>query len=930
MSDKTLHPAPLSRTLFPFPKSANAGDGQTQAAEANAGEYFQALSEAEDGFFPIGYNGQWHGGIHFGAETGRHLAQDEGIRCIADGQVIAYRIDEEYPTVKYESCAPATYSRGFVLVRHRLQLPPARQTTTDTNGDRPAEEGEQPSLVFYSLYMHLRNSRAYADDPDLKRPAFWDGSIYLVGERGLDNDPFTSGPARAGMNIRDANHQVVGFAPRGVKLKLGEPNPARRSYCRITEVVAGSTYPDDVLGMYVYKGTSTSREGLDPASEPHAKGSVYILPEPVEIKAGDIVGHLGEYQRYLDMDALAQCSTGRPLAQVDVFTHEDLPGFIEQSRLRDAELEARQKTLLHIKPGARLVQPFEPDIELATGEVVVQIEGDGDSAWARGRKGTVAIVDQRPAGFTAATRTYADGRIFIAAVNAEGHEITLDQFNSLSDRSTYPRRKLLTPSGGDVWISRGAANAQSLVTAPARAWSRFPLQVAAAQGEPVGYSRVTSIAATEESVQEADGTRWFQVDAATSSGELIRGWAREEGHANVEICSPWAWPGFELFDVAELEPRELFARELTTSGRAQPQEREEFDNAARNIEQSPLFDALGRAIDSDGNQEITPLELRNALKTEWLADAISRLVIRYPSEWSDPSDRWSRIDDLIENETLRRDWEHEKGRIRELVIWPEVAGQHGFPRDSTVHHIHPIGFAANFLIKGRAAITVGMLQHIFSAAPASRLELIVNEINQNIEEYRLDTPLRLSHFFAQVREEVGAAARLTESLNYSPTALVATFRYFSNNPEEARAFGRVGGQVADQEAIANRAYSGSRLGNGDVASGDGWRYRGRGLKMTTGRANYLDFQYNYHLVWPGTVPNFLEDPDLLGTPKYAVQSAVFFWIRHNLNQVADGGPTDANVDSITRVINRHTDSYAARRGHFARIWAAGVFSSVAE
>src|SRR5699024_292673 len=151
---------------------------------------------------------------------------------------------------------------------------------------------------------------------------------------------------------------------------------------------------------------------------------------------------------------------------------------------------------------------------------------------------------------------------------------------------------------------------------------------------------------------------------------------------------------------------------------------------------------------------------------------------------------------------------HEEGRIRELVVWPEGAGQRWFPRDSTVHHILPIGFATNFLIKGMAGMSVGMLQHILSASPASRLYLLVNEINQNIEESRLDTPLRLSHFFAQVREEVGAAARLTESLNYSTTALVATFRYFSNNPEEAQAFGRVGGQVADQEAIANRAYSG--------------------------------------------------------------------------------------------------------------------------
>src|SRR5690606_3423495 len=171
MSDTAQAPAPLSRTVFPFPKPANGTD--QASTEASAREYFQALSQAEDGFFPIGYNGQWHGGIHFGAETGASLDQDDGIRCIADGQVIAYRIDGDYPTVDYESCAAATYSRGFVLVRHRLQLLPAPQAVCEATGAANRTQEGEPSLLFFSLYMHLRNWNSYTADPDLKRPAFW-------------------------------------------------------------------------------------------------------------------------------------------------------------------------------------------------------------------------------------------------------------------------------------------------------------------------------------------------------------------------------------------------------------------------------------------------------------------------------------------------------------------------------------------------------------------------------------------------------------------------------------------------------------------------------------------------------------------------------------------------------------------------------------
>src|SRR5690606_21090890 len=622
-----------------------------QAGEANAQEYFQALSQAEDGFFPIGYNGQWHGGIHFGSQTGASLDQDGGIRCIADGQVIAYRSDRGYPKVDYESCAAATYSRGFVLVRHRLQLPPAPQVAGE-EAEATSNTSGEPSLVFYSLYMHLRNSEAYAADPCLRRPGFWDGSIHLVGERALDNssNPFIPEAGVTGMNIRNEAHAIAGFAPRGVKLRLGEPHQTRGSYFRITEVVEGTTYPAEVVGMYVYKGTDTSREGLDAIASPHATDSVYIPPEPIDIKAGDIVGHLGEYQRYLDMDALAQCASGRPLAQVDVFTHEDLPAFVAQGRARDAQLEARQKTLLHIKPGAQLVQPSPPDIELRDGQAIYQIGSDTDDQWVKGRRGTIAIVDERPAGFTTATRTYGDGRIFLAAVDAAGSEITLEQFNALRDRSTHPRRKLFTPEGEELWVASGQANGQSLITGPARAWSQFPLRPANADGEPVGYSRVLPVSDAGHIVREADGPRWFQVDAGTRSGTVLRGWVRESGHSNVELCSPWAWPGFELFEAAEIDPRDLFARQLHVEGRAQPQEQQEFEAPVRKVADSALFRALVRAVDADGDQEITALELRKAMGNLSLAQAISRLVVRYPSEWSGSADRWTRIDDLIDDE----------------------------------------------------------------------------------------------------------------------------------------------------------------------------------------------------------------------------------------------------------------------------------------
>ncbi|RBK98672.1 calcium-binding protein, partial [Xanthomonas oryzae pv. oryzae] len=121
--------AKISKLVHPFQKSAKAGKAGAKPTDIDDPQvYFDALSNAQDGFYPIGANGQWHGGIHFDTQTGNTLAQEDGIRCIGDGEVVAYQIDAKYPSIEY-SAGKATYSRGFVLVRHRLELPPAPKQT---------------------------------------------------------------------------------------------------------------------------------------------------------------------------------------------------------------------------------------------------------------------------------------------------------------------------------------------------------------------------------------------------------------------------------------------------------------------------------------------------------------------------------------------------------------------------------------------------------------------------------------------------------------------------------------------------------------------------------------------------------------------------------------------------------------------------------
>ena len=158
-----------------------------------------------------------------------------------------------------------------------------------------------------------------------------------------------------------------------------------------------------------------------------------------------------------------------------------------------------------------------------------------------------------------------------------------------------------------------------------------------------------------------------------------------------------------------------------------------------------------------------------------------------------------------------------------------------------------------------------------------------------------DSRLRLAHFFAQVLHESGCMRFDMENLNYSSDALQRVFGKYFTTKEEANGYAR------NPEKIANRVYAG-RMGNGDETSGDGWKYRGRGLIQLTGRSNYKAFAD-----WIGDA-RVMDEPDLVST-EYAVHSAVFFWDRNDLNRLADKD----DVVAVTTRINGGVNGLAHRR-----------------
>lgn len=181
------------------------------------------------------------------------------------------------------------------------------------------------------------------------------------------------------------------------------------------------------------------------------------------------------------------------------------------------------------------------------------------------------------------------------------------------------------------------------------------------------------------------------------------------------------------------------------------------------------------------------------------------------------------------------------------------------------------------------------------------LDYWFNALNQLLPDYNIDTPQRVSAFVAQCAHESANFRVLKENLNYRAASLRKLFpKYF---PDDSIA-NRYASLPNKQEAIANRIYA-NRMGNGDEASGDGYRYCGRGLIQLTGKENYTWFAASLDI-------SVEEAAEYLQTFEGAAQSACWFWETNNLNQWADKG----DILTLTKRINGGTIGLDDRIKHY--------------
>ncbi|QYD71235.1 lytic transglycosylase domain-containing protein [Paraburkholderia edwinii] len=900
--------APALKWCYPFPCKRGGEETDPQT-------FYQALGVMNDGYFPLAVNGFPHGGVHFGAESASSVDQSGGVRLIADGEIVAYKLDRAYPHLQYAKGSYwALYSTGFVLTRHRMTLPPAPGATTP----QPTDE----TLTFFSLALHMADWSTYAADTKLARPGWWPGVetyratgkeryeqsgaagafVYTAPQAGATKGHFTAGTKTA-------------FLPEGSEVTIGE---RRGEWGRVKAVTSGNAIAlriNDARAQHSSSGQKKQHaaggdhgwinlHAQQPLREPGGVDGVVIPPQPIAVKAGTLLGQIGQFLDYEHSTPLPPKPI-RPLVHMEVFAGDEFAAFLAKSRARAEQLPASDRTILMIEPGAKLVTSMEPDIVVQQGgepmeKLMVTADSPASGPWMKVQP-----------------RWY-------------------DRFSGL-----------MADYGRPIWIER--SNKDKLDSPKGlRAWRRFPLQVKSATEPAIEQSMILSRAyldglSDDSRVVDDQGVHWWGLRIPAGHGGRTWRWVCEKDHSGTKWESPWAWPGFEIVDATGIRLSDAFRRNLVVTESAQAREHPEYApskdavnasallrRVAQIVERVPALDGGKPDRDADGRDKVTAKLIQRAMFQRELASQLAHVILRYESEWCGNVERWEALTPLMRNSA--ENWECELQRVRKLQWWDQVKGKvDGFPVSTVVHHIHPVALVGNF--RRKSIITVEMLRQIWPepSVPDERLAGIAAEINANSEKYKLNTELRLSHFFAQVMQEVGETCRLEEDLRYfKPERLKKIFSYFKVNPAEAETYGYHPPLAGDAEAIANRAYAG-KIGNGAVSSGDGWKYRGRGLKQTTGRFNYRAFTKDYSRFWADEAPDFERTPDLLSTTSYGTRSGVYYWLAHRLFEIADK-TTDSNVnekvDGITALINKGTDSYDARRGNFKKIMTSRVFRDV--
>lgn len=662
----------VERWSYPFKAKGSGAAASSEVTDPQI--YYEALATAESGYYPVASNGLWHGGVHFDQNTGAMLDQSS-VRCIADGVVIAYRIDDRYKKLTYTGSGTSkevTYSTGFVLVKHRLELPPAPAATTPPAATPPAAE---PDLTFYSLYMHLMDWQGYKDKPDLERPAFWSGDTRIVKQNPTDK--------LMGLRVRaTANGALLGVLPRGTIIEVGAPDPGANpnwlKFIRAMPAVAGLA---ENTG-YLHKGPSdgsilqalgddryiVNHKADDPIS-PVKKGAnirsaansnstiLGILPVGTQVR----IAPTPTAQSYHKLLAITE-GNATPAVSAEQLATE---GYVWAK-----DLEAIREPLA--RGSVFLV---DPPVPIQAGALI-------------GHLGK----------YQAASQSEAHDLLHLEVFSCDDVEAFVDQSRARANQLKPEQKTLLKiPSWTKVITKEGASqtNPPALSDPGQSTAYDIILPLAVLNALPT-EKKITLTTTTADGITKTE--QWWNLDNLPGEdGSPISGWVKE-GELMTSRLHPWAWEGFDFIkETGTLDA--MYACKLSADGVLDDGEKTNYQAQINTGDRGPVRERLHSIIDINNDEKLTSAEIKDALAKQWHAHSISRLIVQYESEWyADEGEgegltKWEVLNCYMVKED-EKDWEQEKERIKSLLWWTES----NIERENSgiAFHFHPLIFLSQF------------------------------------------------------------------------------------------------------------------------------------------------------------------------------------------------------------------------------------------
>ena len=896
--------AKLPKISYPVPSNKNGH------AFSSAEELLSTLGGESSGLYLVGSQGMWHGGIHITDATipwcalstdseaeneyCRELYKGEQfIRCMADGEIVAWRVSKDYESAAIEWCGEKLFlSTSFVLVKHYIQP-----------GDM-----EESGLTFFTLYMNLAPYAAYQ-------------------QQGSLSDRKVAGVQRYYTSAEDvqAEHEA-GKLDKDTLVTLSDAivtrSRDRRQFTEVTIVSETKNAAGDTLVAGTKVWTVSDRGSLKTlASAPVPSWWAKCTPAYTTQPEGVVkCTSRTDWAYYLSREDVLHYKKAGRLAAGFPLSYE--PGNTAQQVIRPGkEPDKAARTFSLVTLGR------DKDTLKKGDRVWVVSDGDSLTSVAPAASSSEPVFNDV---------CVPSSPVPVSAGDSLGHMGFYQLPEENGKRSRY-QVHIECLSMDDM---------ENFITNPGRVGEDAPVYLTWKADAPLSDKSDTGITAGSRKTKAPGILTLANVPGVDAKGKTLTNnkdaaWfqIRPEGGwlpaASVKKVSQYALGelGFvtlnkapESFDLIDgiKQPNNVVKGILEQLYKA-AQDETRTTHALNKYNYKRLLEL----IDSNQDGYYQEQEYLQAVHNISYRDRLYRVIAKHASEWYYGKDAplWKTYLD-----TLTRDaplWKTYLETFLDKMTWMKTVSEKGVALGSEPWHMHPIVFL-NSIKKGKSKITREMLRRIWSDpgnVSDSVLDVVAEEFTNKFEVCNINTKNRLYHFFAQIYQEVGPTFNLNEGFNYRPQVLINKFAYYRNHPQDAQTDGYIPGrQVANKQNIANRAYGG-REGNDNIASGDGWRYRGRGMKQLTFKNNYRSFTNYHERVW-GERVDFESTPDLLVETVYAARSALYFWDQNNLFSSADNGISRAVSDSITRIVNLYDNHYEDRHNNLIRFLQEGIFDEI--